>query len=488
MVQVSPFKDEFSNFSREQLVSIITPKEIQGEKIINWFRLILIGIFTVFLTVIVSNNNWQLSLGNMFVIGGLILGLCYSLIISFFLNRKRFFSFIKYLSCFFESVIISTVIYSGAYDLYGGPSSVFIVNGYAAYFIFTGLSVLRLSFRASLFSGVLNCLGYALVIFWSQTQGSFDTVYFSKELDATVRFALDNEIIKALFLLIAGLVAGYGTTRNKNLALETLEKQKAIDELNQSLEKKVKDRTSALEEKQEIIDAELDTAREMQMRLLPQQIPEFDHVEIDSTYIPVQKVGGDFFEVLALPRDRLGVFLCDVSGHGVPAAFIAAMVKVLINQIATSFSSPRDVISYLNSHLVEYLTKDFVTAFYAIVDLSNNTMHYCNAGLPAPLHVRSGRSSLLKTRGGVLGTQLSFNYEEKTVALKEKDRIFLYTDGLIEVNNDKGEPFGDERLAECFRERQPLGDTIPSVLGAIQAFAGYTNFQDDVTAIVLELN
>ncbi|MCE9500286.1 MAG: serine/threonine-protein phosphatase, partial [Leptospira sp.] len=464
------------------------PEELQGERITNWIRLIFIFIFPALLLIAVSNNNWVLSTGNLIVLSGIGAGGLYSFALIYFLNEKRYFPSIKFLSAIVESVIVTTVVFSGAFDLFASAGTIFIVNTFHIYFLLTGLSVLRFSFLASFFSGICNAAGYSFLIYWAKNQGAFDGIFKGEISNLPVRFSLDNEIFKVLFLILMGIVTGYATKRNKHLLSLYIEKKQELDKINSGLEELVIERTEELFSKQRIIERELDMARDLQQILLPQDLPSAKNFRITAKYIPMDKVGGDFYDVCVLANGKWGIFVCDVSGHGVPAAIIASMVKMSLEQKPGEYSRPSQILSHINEKLIGRIGKNFVTAFYSIFDPVTGELEYANAGHIHPIHISSTvkNQTLLNPKGMLLGFKEDPSFENNHVTLLKSDRIIIYTDGITEARNPGGELYGEIRFVKFVKAQANLkgNDLIDGILKDIQSYSQKPGYDDDITVVV----
>ncbi|MCB1194166.1 MAG: PP2C family protein-serine/threonine phosphatase [Leptospiraceae bacterium] len=481
-------------YSNSNLLASFRPQEIRGEQIINVFRFLLCCIFFIFLLFVVHNNQWRFSKGNLIVISGISIGILHCIVMFFILKKRKYHPFIKYINTFLESVIVTIAIYSSSHDLYSSRASMFIVNTPLIYLLFSGLSVLRLSFRACFLSGFFNAVGYLFLIFLSRNQsGIFNFLFYSNDPtnSMVIRFALDNELIKTFYIFFSGVIAGYGTIRNKKLVIAYLEKQQALDELNQNLEKKVKLRTKEIQKRQEIMESELDLARDIQFKLLPQKLPEHPSVDIYSKYLPAYKVGGDFYDIFLIGSKHIGIFVCDVFGHGVSAAFVATILKMLLERKKYILTNPVELFLYLDEQLRRVVTKNFVTAFYGIIDCEKGKMTYINAGLLPPfvLNPKKETSGFLEYKGGTLGTPLHFSMETREIDLFPYDRIVIYTDGLLEsINPNTLELFGEDRFKKYIisHKKSPAESLVQGLLKEVKNHACKEQLDDDITVLVVD--
>ncbi len=238
---------------------------------------------------------------------------------------------------------------------------------------------------------------------------------------------------------------------------------------------------------------ELDVASKMQQSILPTTFPSSTTYETFGAMHPALDVGGDFFDVVRLQDDRVGLAIADVSGKGVPAALFMMSSRTLLKGSAISHQDPGSVLSEVNTLLQEDETDSmFVTMLYAVYDPETGIFTYASGGHDAPLLVRpDGSSTLLPLTGGIaLGVLPGFEYRQTTHHLEPGETIVLYTDGVTEAMNHDGELFGLEGLRSYF-EATPPGDpeaTGLQVMQAVSAFAGDAPQSDDITCLTLRRN
>lgn len=204
------------------------------------------------------------------------------------------------------------------------------------------------------------------------------------------------------------------------------------------------------EEKLLAVEHELETARSIQQSILPRKIPSISRLEIAARYIPMTAVAGDFYDFIQVDSDRLGILVADVSGHGVPAALVASMVKIAFAGQSGRAADPAGVLSGMNEVLHGRVQRQFVTAVYTFIDTAERTIVYASAGHPWPLlHRKATRKvEALKQGGLVLGPFRKTPYVNSRVPFEPGDRLLLYTDGIIEAANSGDELFGDHLLQE----------------------------------------
>jgi serine phosphatase RsbU (regulator of sigma subunit) len=237
---------------------------------------------------------------------------------------------------------------------------------------------------------------------------------------------------------------------------------------------------------------ELELAATLQKSLVPHKLPDDQYLQFAFHYEPMQLVGGDYYDVKDLGDEKKGLIIADVSGHGVSAAFIAAMLKISFLNYAQILHSPAAVLTKLNEEYCEVIqTGDFMTVFYAVIDPPNNRMTYCGAGHPRPLflHRKSRTIELLSSEGFFIGMFDQAEYMDKVVEIHRGDRFMVFTDGIIEAYSDeRGEPFGEKRLLECFQDcsDEPIDYVIKNIIDNVKNFMKKSIFYDDLAIVAVE--
>jgi len=263
------------------------------------------------------------------------------------------------------------------------------------------------------------------------------------------------------------------------------ELQRKLKERNQLLEQTVEKGTIALQQQEE----ELKRAREIQQMLLPSTLPQPAGVQIAGAWQPAREVGGDYFDVIQLDKDRFGICIGDVSGKGITAALLMANLQASFRAFATAEASPQLVCTKLNKFLCANVASGkFVTFFYAVLDADSRTLTYENAGHSPGHLVRSdGTTETLHGGGAVLGALPDWTYQSYTAQLRSGDTLLLSTDGITEAENAQVEEFGDERLLQAARAHDGSALEIQRVImQQVTAFCG-GNFRDDATLLVLRI-
>ena len=237
---------------------------------------------------------------------------------------------------------------------------------------------------------------------------------------------------------------------------------------------------------------ELETARQIQQSILPREIPAVPGLRVAARYLPTGAVAGDLYDVVAAHGGGLGVLIADVSGHGVPAALIASMVKIAFAAEADDAADPARVLTRMNRVLCGKFKRAFVTALYAHLDPPTRTLRVASAGHPPPFVRRAGgRVSTVACRGIVLGFDPAVAYEAVAVPLGPGDRILFCTDGLLEAERDDV-LFSEQALPDWLRETDrllPLEPWTDALVQAARTWArvGDGTLPDDLTLVVVEV-
>ena len=237
------------------------------------------------------------------------------------------------------------------------------------------------------------------------------------------------------------------------------------------------------------IDRELRIARGIQSSILPSAMPRVAGIAVAARYEPMTAVAGDFYDFLELGPRRLGVLVADVSGHGVPAALIASMVKVAIAAQKPQADSPAAVLAGMNRTLQGQLAGQYATAAYLFLDREACVMRYAAAGHPPLLLWRSAeaRASEIQENGLPLGMMETTSYREVEQPLQAGDRFVLYTDGLLEGTNAAGEFFDMARVKAAIADgaRRPPDAAADLIVARTQ---GWTRGKaaDDLTLVVVD--
>ena len=240
------------------------------------------------------------------------------------------------------------------------------------------------------------------------------------------------------------------------------------------------------------VSRELEIAREIQRSILPRDLPLVKGLRVAACYLPMSEVGGDFYDFDVQRANGLGLIVADVSGHGVPAALVASMVKMGFAAEADRLDQPGLVLKNINRMLCGKFTGAFVTACCAYIDTVDRTLYYASAGHPAPLlRRRDGRVEKLPEHGLSLAVAAGAEYVTAEVKLNNGDRLVFFSDGLVEARNARGDFFGNARLEKLLAAQAALAPVqfMERVVDDLHSWIGSeTSLQDDVTAVVVDID
>jgi len=253
----------------------------------------------------------------------------------------------------------------------------------------------------------------------------------------------------------------------------------------------IKERKTEAEKR--LIEGELQVAREIQMSIVPRIFPPFpDRPEFDINAVlePAKEVGGDFYDFFFIDSDHLFFTIGDVSGKGIPASLFMAVTKTLFRAEANQDASPQEVMSRVNNALCrDNDTGMFVTVFCGILETRTGRIRYVNGGHNPPYVVRrDGSIENLATGGIALGVIEGASYKPMELVLKEGELLVMFTDGVTEAMDRKGNLFTEDRLIDTLKSSKEYGarSTTEDILAAVRGYAGGAVQSDDITIMVLK--
>ncbi len=288
-------------------------------------------------------------------------------------------------------------------------------------------------------------------------------------------------------ILYAAKSASFGFDPDDVNLLEAFANQVAIALENAHLLQKSLER--------ERLERELQIAREVQLRLLPQNKPHLNHYAVETLTITAYEVGGDYYDFISKSNEHLDIVIGDVSGKGTSAAFYMAETKGIIQSFAQYYHSPLEILSHTNRVLSESLEKkSFITLLVAHIDVQNHQMRFARAGHCPVLQYNAAEHKvhLLQPPGIAVGLDHGAIFdrmlEEYRIALQPGDVFLFYTDGLSEAMNKHNEEYGEERLAKVVRQNHhlPLEQLKQTIIDDVFRFTGRRELHDDLTLILLK--
>ncbi len=238
------------------------------------------------------------------------------------------------------------------------------------------------------------------------------------------------------------------------------------------------------------LETEVQLARQIQQTFIPDVLPQFPNWQLSARWITARQVGGDFYDVIQLTPNKLGLFIADVADKGMPAALFMALTRTLVRAAVLETESPAVALRRVNELLLPDTKQGmFVTAVYAVLDMERGELTYVNAGHNPPFLVMNaqGQTQKLKRTGVALGVMEQPNMREEIIQVAPGDSILFYTDGLSEAFAENGDMFGDGRLVDALLSKKfTSADELLSVVETrVYDFIGENPLGDDLTMLGL---
>jgi phosphoserine phosphatase RsbU/P len=240
----------------------------------------------------------------------------------------------------------------------------------------------------------------------------------------------------------------------------------------------------------ERLERELQVAYEIQMSILPQTLPEFPGYDFGARIVPARAVGGDFFDVFPLGKDKVAIVIGDVADKGVPSAIFMARTHALLYSEASHCHDPAEVLQRVNQHLIKMNQSNlFVTVLFALLNLKTGQLEYARAGHELPLFLSpDGDARLVNwNQGQLLGLMEDPIFDEETLAIPPGGLVLFYTDGIADGRNEQGVAFGYHRMIDEIRSmtRVPAQEVCDRLFQKLVEFQGHSAQDDDVTLVAV---
>jgi len=256
-------------------------------------------------------------------------------------------------------------------------------------------------------------------------------------------------------------------------------------------------------EKQRLIDEDLKAAAEIQRSLLPQEYPNVDIMDVAWKFMPCQSIGGDIFNLIRLDEDNWGIYMVDVSGHGVPSALVAVSVTQMMYSSKSvilkrsidhpphyQIVAPPEVLDKLDrEYPIERFDK-FFTITYIVLNGQSKRIQYSNAAHPPPVLLHpDGTLEFLDKGGTIIGMGGALPFEGGENQLRAGDKLFIYTDGIVEYQDEDGNFYGEDRFFDEMKKLkdEPISSMIDGVIASVMDFGKNNEPQDDISLLGVEI-
>jgi len=234
------------------------------------------------------------------------------------------------------------------------------------------------------------------------------------------------------------------------------------------------------------IQKELQVAKQMQLSILPASFPNSANFQVAARYAPMTSVAGDFYDFIVADDKQAGLLIADVSGHGVPAALIASMVKLAASSQRANADNPSALLAGMNAALFGNTQNQFVTAAYVHLNSDTGEFRYSAAGHPPMLLLRKGKITEIAENGLMLAAFDYAQYSNLSHRLEAGDRILLYTDGIVEAANHSGEFLGQDALCILLQQTAVMqpAEAANTIISSVQQWSATQD--DDLTVLVCD--
>ena len=245
----------------------------------------------------------------------------------------------------------------------------------------------------------------------------------------------------------------------------------------------------------ERLSQELEIARQLQLRLLPEKNPSVEGYTIQGFCLPAKEVGGDYYDFIELADNKLGIVIGDVAGKGLPAAIYMTLTKGIFLSFTKTNISPKEALTKVNQLLYQSLQRgSFVTMCFAVLDNQKNELTIARAGHEPLLHANNNDSSIIEVKPKGIGLGLEegkifeSGIEEETIKINEKDLIIFYTDGVSDSRDSSLNNYGIRRIKEVISKNKelPLAQLVTETINDAKTFSGNTSQYDDMTLIAVK--
>ncbi len=254
----------------------------------------------------------------------------------------------------------------------------------------------------------------------------------------------------------------------------------------------IKEMSQKIAIQNEKLKEDLFIAKRLQRSLLPKNTLQFDNTIFNFIYRPCETLGGDFTDFFKIDDEHIGVYIADVSGHGVAASMLTMFLNTALDKTE---KSPSKVLTqlYTSYNNNKFFSELYISIFYIVINTKKYTITYSNAGLNVCPVIFSGNDFTILRSAGIPISNWVENpeYSEQTISIKPKDNLFLYTDGIIEIRNTEKQQFGEERLLNhMLKSALPPAQRLTQLIDKAVSFSNSINpndIKDDITVAIVEI-
>lgn len=245
--------------------------------------------------------------------------------------------------------------------------------------------------------------------------------------------------------------------RSEKLSEQLQHSKEQIEEYNRTLEEKIFQRSAKILEQNAFFEMQLEMAGRLQRSLLPASAPHIPEANITTLYLPSMSIGGDIYDFRRNGTSGIGIFIADVSGHGIAAALIASMVKMSLNSWEEYLEKPSLLLKEIHASLSDKIGNNFISSCACYIDFKKSMFRSSIAGHPLPIIINTQSSfRQSENKGHVISNLFSSNFTDSEITLMPGDKIILYTDGIVEARNQEGDLFGETRFFNILKNNTNL--------------------------------
>ncbi|WP_099189888.1 SpoIIE family protein phosphatase [Tepidibacter mesophilus] len=237
------------------------------------------------------------------------------------------------------------------------------------------------------------------------------------------------------------------------------------------------------------IKKELSIARNVQQSLIPDKTPIYNGVKLTAVYKPLYEVGGDLYDFINIDENNVGIFISDISGHGIAAAMITTMVKAIIETSKDLLYTPDKLMENINKKILNVAENMYLTAFYGVYNNKTREFTYIRCSHPYPLIIRENKYIEIKeSKGMMLGVFDRLEFESHKIKLRQGDKVLFYTDGLMETKNNCGREFND-RVFEIINSGlgRNINEIIDDINEELVLFKENQEYEDDICILGMQI-